>query len=410
LRHSYRRGKPEPKAGFSKEKIVQACGAAAAILFFLCVMRVDGATFLLYETLPGFSLSLKEASVTPAPKSGAQSQKPVALPQTEQELVRLADLANGYAGYAGPEGDDEESAPSQVMRVENGAPDVSASDLLTTIDGVFQLDTDPYHEVKPKEDYSTMADIEKLKDLDYLKKSFYTVVDATKMTKDIFDVEKFLAIDSKIDNTIPGPKILVFHTHAASEWFVDSDRSNPMDSIVGVGAKLVKLLNEQYGIETIHHTGVYDLPERDGAYERVEPAIKKILAENPSIQVCLDIHRDGVNDITKKFVTTENGIKMAQIMFFNGICKRIKNGELVPVVGLSNPYVQDNLALSFKAQLMANDIFPNFTRRVYIQAYRYSLHMLPKSMLIEVGANSNTVEEVMNSVGPMAKILASVLN
>jgi stage II sporulation protein P len=105
-----------------------------------------------------------------------------------------------------------------------------------------------------------------------------------------------------------------------------------------------------------------------------------------------------------------NGAKMAQVMFFNGICRKIKNGELLPAAGLSSPYVQENLALSFKAQLMANDIFPNFTRRVYIQAYRYNLHMLPKSMLIEVGAQTNTEEEALNAVGPLAKILASVLN
>jgi stage II sporulation protein P len=412
MRHSYRRGKPEPKTGFNKEKIVQACGAAAAILFFLCVMRLDVTTFLLYETLPGFSLSEKPGSggntFTPVQNSG-KGQKPAA-PANSQDLVRIADADSEYAQtYAGPEGDagdDPEPEQRVAMRVENGVPSISASELLTTTDGIFQLDTDPSHEVKPKDDYATMADIEKLKDLDYLSKNFYTVVKETKLAPDLFDVEKFLEINSKIDNTVPGPKILVFHTHA-SEMFSDSNPNNPMDGIVGVGEKLTRILNDEYGIETIHHTGVYDQPTRDDAYERVEPAIKKILADNPSIQVCLDIHRDG---LTSRIVTKINGESTAQIMFFNGICKQLKNGELVNVPGLSSKYIQDNLALSFKAQLVANDIYPNFTRRVYIQRYRYSLHMLPKSMLIEVGANTNTMAEALNSVGPMARILASVLN
>ena len=50
-----------------------------------------------------------------------------------------------------------------------------------------------------------------------------------------------------------------------------------------------------------------------------------------------------------------------------------------------------------------------FTRRIYINAYRYSLHMLPKSLLIEVGAQTNTKEEVLNSMDILAEILADVI-
>ncbi|NLK98550.1 MAG: stage II sporulation protein P, partial [Epulopiscium sp.] len=38
-----------------------------------------------------------------------------------------------------------------------------------------------------------------------------------------------------------------------------------------------------------------------------------------------------------------------------------------------------------------------------------SLHMLPKSLLVEVGANTNTVEEARNAMAPLAKILCEVL-
>ena len=60
-------------------------------------------------------------------------------------------------------------------------------------------------------------------------------------------------------------------------------------------------------------------------------------------------------------------------------------------------------------QLMANSMYPNFTRKVYLNAYRYSLHMAPKSLLIEVGAQTNTKEEILNSMEPLADILARVL-
>jgi stage II sporulation protein P len=233
----------------------------------------------------------------------------------------------------------------------------------------------------------------------------------TKLTPEDFDADKFLAADTKIDNTIPGPKVLIFHTHS-QERYADSDPDDPMDGILGVGEKLARILSENYGIETMHDTGRYDVVGGrsmiEGAYERMEVSILKTLKENPSIQVCLDIHRDGVKEGVR-LVTTENGIKMAQIMFVNGICKKLKDGKLQTIPGLSSDYVQDNLALSFKAQLVANDIFPDFTRRVYINAYRYSLNMLPKSMLIEVGAQTNTMDEAMNAMGPLANILSQVL-
>ena len=55
-----------------------------------------------------------------------------------------------------------------------------------------------------------------------------------------------------------------------------------------------------------------------GAYERMEPPIRKILAEHPSIEVCIDLHRDGVGDSTR-LVTNINGRPCAQVMFFNGL-------------------------------------------------------------------------------------------
>ncbi len=69
-----------------------------------------------------------------------------------------------------------------------------------------------------------------------------------------------------------------------------------------MGTYLTELLNDTYGIETIHHEGVYDLVDgkldRSMAYELAEPQIQKILAENPSIEVVIDLHRDGVAEGT----------------------------------------------------------------------------------------------------------------
>lgn len=48
-------------------------------------------------------------------------------------------------------------------------------------------------------------------------------------------------------------------------------------------------------------------------------------------------------------------------------------------------------------------------RTIYLRGYRYNLHLRPKALLVECGAQTNTVEEEMNAMQPLADILNKVL-
>ena len=76
---------------------------------------------------------------------------------------------------------------------------------------------------------------------------------------------------------------------------------------------------------------------------------------------------------------------------------------------LANPYIEDNLALSFQMQLAAAEYYPGLTRKIYLKGYRYNLHLKPKSMLVEVGAQTNTFQEALNAMEPLSDILGLVL-
>lgn len=251
-------------------------------------------------------------------------------------------------------------------------------------------------------------DMEKLKDPAYLKSNFYIVDSRTSFVAEDFNVEEFLKKDFTIEAGGEAPKILIFHTHS-HEDFCDSDGSDA-ETIYGIGEMLAETLSEKYNIPTMHDTGRYDYVDGKvqilGAYERMEPAVRKILEENPSIEMVIDLHRDGVDE-NIKLVTDIDGKPTARIMFFNGLCKYLENGKLVN--GASNPYLEDNLAFSFQMQLKAGELYPNFTRKVYLHAYRFSLHMKARSLLIELGAQTNTIEEAKNAVEPLAEVIAGVL-
>ena len=145
--------------------------------------------------------------------------------------------------------------------------------------------------------------------------------------------------------------------------------------------------------------------DRSKAYDMAKPDIQKILEENPTIEVVIDLHRDGVNEGTH-LVTEVNGKQTAQIMFFNGLSKTRANGE---IDYLANPYIQDNLAFSLQMQVAANNKYPGFARRIYLRGYRYNMHFMPKSLLIEAGAQTNTVEEMKNAMEVLADLLHTVL-
>lgn len=250
--------------------------------------------------------------------------------------------------------------------------------------------------------------MDKLKNFDYLTSHFYTIDSSTFVNPEDLQAEKLLNTNMKLDRRKSGPKILIYHTHS-QEAFVDSVPGDVNTTIVGMGRILTNLLNEKYGIETLHHEGIYDMEnghvDRSKAYERAKPAIQKILKDHPSIEMVIDLHRDGVREDTH-LVTEINGKPTAKIMFFNGLSRTRTNGK---VTVLENPYIQNNLALSLQMKLAAEKMYPGFTRKIYLKGYRYNMHFKPKNMLIEGGAQTNTVEEMKNAMVILAEILNEVV-
>lgn len=110
----------------------------------------------------------------------------------------------------------------------------------------------------------------------------------------------------------------------------------------------------------------------------------------------IDLHRDGVPE-NRHLVTEINGKSTAQIMFYNGLSYTIARGSLDY---LPNPYIQDNLAFSFQMEYQAAQYYPDFYRGIYLAGYRYNLHLRPRSVLVEAGAQTNTVQEVKTPWNP----------
>lgn len=247
-------------------------------------------------------------------------------------------------------------------------------------------------------DWSAMADYETL------LSTFYAIDSNALAGSDLLNLQELKGYDLTVSKTDAAPQILIYHTHS-KETFADSVQGDPEQSIVGVGSFLTKLLEEEYGYSVLHHTAEYDTV-RDEAYAKSLPAIEKLLQDNPSIQVVIDLHRDSGNPAREMTVDID-GRKTARFMFFNGISRSRRTGD---IAYLANPNLKENLAFSFQMQAAAGEYYPGLTRKIYIKQYRYNMHLRGKTLLIELGDENNTLEEAKNACYPIAHLLDLVLS
>ena len=248
----------------------------------------------------------------------------------------------------------------------------------------------------------------KLADFDYVMNQFFILDSNTETNAQQISAPRFLKEDLSVKKDSSVPQILIYHTHS-QEAFADSREGQTEDTIVGVGDHLTELLEKTYGYQVIHITDAFDMMggtlDRSKAYDYARASIEKVLEENPTIEVVIDLHRDGVPD-DRHLVTQVNGKPTAQLLFYNGLSYTVSQGA---VSYLPNPYIEENLAFSFQLEYQAAQYYPDLYRGIYLAGLRYNLHLKPRALLLEAGAQTNTVEEVRNAMEPFADILNRVL-
>lgn len=309
---------------------------------------------------------------------------------------------NAGTSKAQPEGQPASGGSEQNQAAETNQPTAEKGSIQTT-------DKDPSMTCAVSNVWpisGTLYRKEQLADYDFLIQHFYSVHTSTTVGRDLMKADKFLSEDFTLEGGNDKPQVLIYHTHSQEE-FKDHGPDNPNATVVGIGSYLTELLTAK-GYNVIHDTSVYDLQngklDRNKAYTYALDGITGILQNNPSIEVILDVHRDGVNE-NLHMVNQVNGKPTAPIMFFNGVSQTPKG----PIEYLPNPYRDQNLAFSFQMQLDAAAYFPNLTRKIYIKGLRYNLHLRARSALIEVGAQTNTYQEALNAMEPLAEVLDMVL-
>lgn len=228
-----------------------------------------------------------------------------------------------------------------------------------------------------------------------------------------YDVDKaaLLLAPGPLDLSLAGAKVLVVHTHTCEAYtqspgweYPESDAlrtTDPERSVVQVGRVVAEELTAA-GIETLHDETLHDYPRYNGAYARSLETVERELAEHPSVQVVVDLHRDAAADPEgnplRQTVTTPEG-EAARIMLVVGTDEG----------GLTHPGWRDNLSFALKVQAAAERIAPGICRSVDLRRERFNQHVRPGAVLAEIGSTGNTLPEAILAGKIFARALADAM-
>ena len=190
-------------------------------------------------------------------------------------------------------------------------------------------------------------------------------------------------------------RVLIIHTHATESYseadgltYKDSGNSRTIDeqrNLLRVGQVVTDALNSR-GIGTVQIRTMSDYPKYVGAYDRAEVTLKKYLDQYPDVEMIIDIHRDAAGAPLRSLAKV-NGFETAQLMFVCGSGFTDWKGHLGIALGIHD---------------LMEQRYPGIMRNLILRSSKYNQYLTPGSLLVEVGADGNTLTEAIYS----ARLLA----
>ncbi|NLW55566.1 MAG: stage II sporulation protein P [Firmicutes bacterium] len=208
------------------------------------------------------------------------------------------------------------------------------------------------------------------------------------------------------DQILPDPRleekvrVIIYHTHTSESYVPMSGEThlhNGRGDIVEVGKALATLLHEVYGIKTIHCDTIHDYYPFREAYKRSEETVRQLLKENPQVEVVLDLHRDATPGLDHR--VNINGKTAAKLILVVGSER----------LGLEHPHWEKNHQFARSLLEVMDRLYPNLAHGIILAEARYNQHLHPQSIIVEIGDDKSTREEVFYSVQLFAEVLAAYL-
>lgn len=190
----------------------------------------------------------------------------------------------------------------------------------------------------------------------------------------------------------------IYHTHSAECYSGDGgpDRvpGGENGDIAEIGQLLAEAL-ERKGIKTVHSTEVNDAVYIQ-SYDHSYKTAKKMLEDNPTIRLLIDLHRDGLPTQVGKDTAVVSGKDSARVMI---------------VIGQKNPNWKKNEAIANGLIAIGEKKYPGlfYSKIRYASDARYNQYLTDGAILLEIGSQLNTPEEAQAAAAPLAEVLKAYL-
>ena len=152
------------------------------------------------------------------------------------------------------------------------------------------------------------------------------------------------------------------------------------------------------GLTTVFDTTPHDYTSYDNAYKNSMKTINNNLKKYSRFGVVIDVHRDAAADLSFGPEIKVNGKTTAKLMLVVG----------VGYSGFPNEHWEENLTLALNIAKLGEEMYPGLFRHVLVRDARYNQHLSAGSILVEVGATGNTLEESYYGARCFANILAKL--
>ncbi len=219
------------------------------------------------------------------------------------------------------------------------------------------------------------------------------------------------------------PTVLIYHTHDTEAYRQTTDdeyetsgkdRTEDNDhNVYAVGEELKRILREEYGIIAIHADEKHEKPLITTAYSRSLETMRRYKQMYPSLEMFIDLHRDGVADTGYEddFVVVD-GLECARMMFVVGTGKSGKSSQTspdeIPDTVHDMPDFESNYALAMRLTETLLSYNGRFMRNICVKSGKYNQQVSDKCLLIEVGHNANTLRQAKNSMIYLAKAISEL--
>lgn len=222
------------------------------------------------------------------------------------------------------------------------------------------------------------------------------------------EVEKVEKTSSYIKNPNPdeiikNPIVYIYSTHQREDYKSSNLASYNITPNVMMASYVLKERLSNLNIPTIvEENDVTEILRMNNwnyasSYKVTRMLMEQAILDEPTLEYFIDLHRDSIS--RDKTTLEVNGVKYAKILF---------------VIGLEHSNYKKNLQVATKLSNMLNEACPGISKGVYKKKGKnvngiYNQDFSSNTMLIELGGVENNIEEAVNTIGVLSKVLAKYI-